>query len=186
MSIIFIKNHFCCCNILQKDVNISTRIWLIILAKRHPTLSFVGRLPDVRSHVDTNQNHGVQHLLLRLQGKPNPGAVKESLLQSILSSGNTEEDDGVRRWRFPKLRQRLAKHHGFYAWFRDTESFNIGNHVTVAALPVVGVRRVSVGNIQEYVSRAASRYLSTEFPPWHIELIPCIAEVYIFFIYELR
>lgn len=137
----------------------------------------MGRLPDVRSHVDTNRNHGIQHLLLQLKGKPNPNAIKESLLSSVLSSFFT--DDAILKWRFPKLRQCLAKHYGFYAWYRETESFDIDNHVKAAFLPVVGVRRVSTSNIQEYVSRAVTKYLPVDIPPWQIELIPCVAEVYV-------
>lgn len=153
-------------------MKISTRIWLLLLAKRYPKLQIVGRLPDIRSHVDTNRNYGIQNILLKLKGQPDANAVKESLLSTILRSVNNE--DAAQKWLFPKLRQCLAKHHGFYAWDQNTlDSFNIDNHVTLNASPVISCRRVSASNIQKYVSREVTKYLSADIPPWQIQLIPC-------------
>lgn len=155
------------------DVYISSRIWLFVLAKHYPQLQFIGRLPDIRSHVDTNRNYGVHHVLLQLQGPPNPEAIRESLLNSVLATKSNGNAELVH----PKIRQCLAKHHGFYAWNQDKESFDISNHVVVAETPVVRGRMVCAANVQEYVSRAVSKYLSLDQPPWHIELIPTVAEV---------
>jgi diacylglycerol O-acyltransferase len=68
--------------------------------------------------------------------------------------------------RYPRFSQRIVDH-GFTAWWEDVDDFDIGNHITRAALPSPG----GMAELQAYVSEVASTPLRSDLPPWEAHFV---------------
>lgn len=149
-------------------VHYSNELFNYVLTVKYPALE-ISKSKKIRTLIDTPRNAGIFHFLLQLQGPCDFDKIKQHYVEHL-----TELRNPIGGLRFPKLRQQLITCWGHYAWVKDQSSFNINNHVVVNTANYRG-RRVSNGNIQEFVSDLVTKYIPSDLPQWQVIVIPIMS-----------
>ncbi|KAL9930329.1 uncharacterized protein ACN427_014847 [Glossina fuscipes fuscipes] len=143
----------------------SNQLVYYVLSTKYPNL-LISQSKKIRTLIDTPRNAGIFHFLLQIRGPCDFDKIKQFYEQYL-----TNARDKAGYLKFPKLRQQLVTCWGHYAWVKDSSSFNVNNHILLNTEVYRG-RSVNDGNIQEFVSDLARKYIPSDLPQWQVIVIP--------------
>uniref|UniRef100_A0A1A9VJC5 O-acyltransferase WSD1 C-terminal domain-containing protein n=1 Tax=Glossina austeni TaxID=7395 RepID=A0A1A9VJC5_GLOAU len=144
----------------------SNQLVYYVLSTKYPNL-LISQSKKIRTLIDTPRNAGIFHFLLQIRGPCDFEKIKQFYEQYL-----TNARDKTGYLKFPKLRQQLVTCWGHYAWnLIACSSFNVNNHILLNTEVYRG-RSVNDGNIQEFVSDLARKYIPSDLPQWQVIVIP--------------